>query len=92
MTDERRTEWYKPEELAVRLQLNVRTLIALARKGEFPGGRKFGNQWRFNAHVVDAWLSEQSSVGGAPASPKSPDAVIQAKLDGLKRFRIRRTK
>jgi excisionase family DNA binding protein len=44
------------EQLAELLQVEVKTVRALAARGELPG-RKLGNQWRFSRRAVLDWLA-----------------------------------
>jgi excisionase family DNA binding protein len=43
-------------QLAELLQVDERTVRALARKGELPG-RKVGRHWRFSRRAVLDWLA-----------------------------------
>lgn len=44
------------EQLAELLQIDEKTVRALASKGELPG-RKLGRQWRFSRQAVLEWLA-----------------------------------
>jgi excisionase family DNA binding protein len=43
------------EQLAELLQLDAKTVRALAARGEIPG-RKLGREWRFSRSAVLDWL------------------------------------
>ncbi|HET6460165.1 MAG TPA: helix-turn-helix domain-containing protein [Syntrophales bacterium] len=43
-------------EAAEYLNLNVRTIYRLAKKGKLPG-HKVGRSWRFKKDILDKWLS-----------------------------------
>jgi excisionase family DNA binding protein len=45
-----------PREAATYLDVHVRTIYRLAKKGEIPC-RKVGGSWRFKKEVLDEWLS-----------------------------------
>jgi excisionase family DNA binding protein len=45
-----------PEQLAEFLQVDVATVLALAKKGEIPG-RQLRREWRFSRSAVLAWLA-----------------------------------
>ncbi len=45
-----------PREVATYLDVHVRTIYRLAKKGEIPC-RKVGGSWRFKKEVLDEWLS-----------------------------------
>jgi excisionase family DNA binding protein len=47
-----------PAQLAGLLQVDEKTVIALAEKRELPG-RKVGEDWRFSREAVLAWLAEE---------------------------------
>ena len=45
-----------PREAATYLDVHVRTIYRLAKKGEIPC-RKVGGSWRFKKDALDEWLS-----------------------------------
>ena len=45
-----------PREAAEYLNVHVRTIYRLARRGNIPG-RKVGGIWRFKKEFLDRWLS-----------------------------------
>jgi len=45
-----------PREVATYLDVHVRTIYRLAKKGDIPC-RKVGGSWRFKKEVLDEWLS-----------------------------------
>jgi len=45
-----------PREAADYLNIHVRTIYRLAKRGDIPG-RKIGGSWRFKKDVLDEWLS-----------------------------------
>jgi excisionase family DNA binding protein len=47
-----------PAQLAGLLQVDDKTVIALAEKRELPG-RKVGEEWRFSREAILAWLAEE---------------------------------
>ena len=49
-------EIMNPREAADYLNVHVRTLYRLARKGNIPG-RKVGGSWRFKKDLLDEWLA-----------------------------------
>lgn len=51
-----------PEQLAELLQVDEKTVRALAAKGDLPG-RKIGREWRFSRQAVLEWLA----LPGKPA-------------------------
>jgi excisionase family DNA binding protein len=85
-------EWYTPEELGTRLKIEVRTIQAQARKGQIPGAKKVGHQWRFKATKVDTWLNETSSPAPTRAPRIDPTKLTPASQDKLARIQqFRRT-
>jgi len=44
-----------PREAAEYLNVHVRTIYRLAKKGEIPG-RKVGGSWRFKKVMLDEWF------------------------------------
>ena len=52
------------EEVLDYLQVNVRTVYRMVKRGEIPAVR-VGRQWRFRKRDIDAWLAKrQASVAG----------------------------
>jgi len=49
-----------PREAAGYLNVHVRTIYRLAKKGEIPG-RKVGGSWRFKKTALDEWFSERKN-------------------------------
>lgn len=74
-------EFYTPEQLSKRLQIEVRTLQAQARKGQIPGALKIGHQWRFNAARIEGWLN------GPPTPTTKLTPSTNDKLARLQQFR-----
>lgn len=82
--------WYTPEQLGARLQIEVRTLQAQARKGAIPGAKKIGNQWRFDVSKIERWLTETTpapTAGSPNFLEERLSPASQAKLDRLRAFR-----
>ena len=50
------------EEVLDYLQVNIRTIYRLIRRGEIPAVR-VGRQWRFRKPDIDAWLAGHRSAG-----------------------------
>ena len=50
------------EEVLDYLQVNIRTIYRLIRRGEIPAVR-VGRQWRFRKPDIDAWLAGHRSHG-----------------------------
>lgn len=50
-----------PREAAEYLNVHVRTIYRLAKRGEIPG-RKVGGSWRFKKDALDEWLSGKSNL------------------------------
>ena len=46
-------------ELAKYLKFKPRTIYVKVKRGEIPGS-KIGKSWRFQKHVIDQWLSEDT--------------------------------
>jgi excisionase family DNA binding protein len=51
------------EQLADLLQVDVKTVRALAARGELPG-RRIGRHWRFSREAVLEWLATPARKGG----------------------------
>lgn len=85
------TEWYTPQQLGDRLQIDIHTLQAQARRAEIPGAKKIGNQWRFNTAKIDLWLS-QTLAPPLPLSLPSETHLSPATLERLAALRAMRTK
>ena len=49
------------DDLAVRLNVNKRTLYRLVQNGEIPGF-KVGGSWRFDDDDISAWINTQKSI------------------------------
>jgi excisionase family DNA binding protein len=54
-----------PTEVAGLLQIHVKTVYRLARRGILPG-RQIGRRWRFSRTEILALLSNQGAGGRAP--------------------------
>ncbi len=52
-------ETLTPIEAGLYLNIHVRTIYRLAKKGMVPA-RKFGGRWRFSKAALDEWLLEDS--------------------------------
>jgi excisionase family DNA binding protein len=50
-----------PIEAGLYLNLHVRTIYRLAKKGKIPGC-KVGGRWRFKKATIDEWLSSKKTV------------------------------
>lgn len=79
------SEWYTPSQLGERLNIDVRTIQAQARRAEIPGAKKIGNQWRFNIQKINQWLDE--TVGLPRVREEELTPVSRAKLDRLREMR-----
>lgn len=51
--------YYTAEEVAAIMRVDDRTVRNLANRGEIPGARRFGNQWRFDRQQLEAYLGRQ---------------------------------
>ncbi len=51
-------EIMNPQEAAEYLNIHVRTIYRLARKGDIPC-RKVGGSWRFKKGFLDEWLGNR---------------------------------
>jgi excisionase family DNA binding protein len=49
------------EEVIEYLQVNIRTIYRMVKRGEIPGFR-VGRQWRFRKRDVDAWLAKRDAA------------------------------
>lgn len=78
------SEWYTPEQLGARLQIEVRTLQAQARNGQIPGAKKIGARWRFDVSKIDAWLNDTLVE---PTSRPDLTPSTQVKLERLRKLR-----
>lgn len=54
-------EVLSPKEAAKFLNLHVRTVYRLAKKGEIPG-RKIGGSWRFKKDVLEKLISAKGNL------------------------------
>lgn len=60
---ERSDEILTAQEVAERLNLPLATILLFARRGELPGARKLGKQYRIHWQtLVDAWFKSSSSA------------------------------
>jgi excisionase family DNA binding protein len=63
---------YTPKELAMRLKMPLKTVLAYLRQGRLPG-IKIGKHWRVPRADLEAWFAEgrqgRPSVQGSESSP-----------------------
>lgn len=50
------TLYYTPDEVASFMRVDERTVRNMANRGEIPGARQFGKQWRFDREKLEAHL------------------------------------
>lgn len=53
------TVFYTAEEVASILRFTDRTVKNLAEKGEIPGGRRIGREWRFDKAALEQHLGRE---------------------------------
>ena len=69
-------ETLTPIEAGLYLNVHVRTIYRLAKKGLIPA-RKFGGRWRFKKATLDEWLSEDSVQKRERNKPRGPQIDIK---------------
>ena len=57
--------WLSPEDLAVELDVPLRSVYQWNHKGTGPTGKKIGRHIRYSRESVDKWLSERPQAGAA---------------------------
>lgn len=63
------TTWLTLTKAAEQLDLNPETVRLLAKRGDLPGSRKFGNAWRIPATALEPDTSPKPLI--APPSKRS---------------------
>ena len=64
-------ETLTPIEAGLYLNVHVRTIYRLAKKGMVPA-RKVGGRWRFSKAALDEWLLEDSAQRRECDKPREP--------------------
>ncbi|MEP9368641.1 helix-turn-helix domain-containing protein [Xanthobacter sp. VNH20] len=59
-------------EASAILGVEVRTVQALACRGELPGACKIGGLWTFDEAALRAWIKERSTPGNQSGSRSKP--------------------
>ena len=60
-----------PTQVGEILQIPMKTMAALCRRGDIPGARKVGHQWRIPRWEVDAMFAQESNRENARTAPAS---------------------